>query len=111
MSVPRKPNKSKRIDLSERRQWKAIIKSAGDPTDASLDIIDMMVFNLIDGSTVEFDITALLTEGFTLREIAKEINNESDRLGDKFIDVTYYFNIDNIILNVKPMTAKILKNL
>jgi len=38
MSVPRKPNKSKRIDLSERRQWKAIIKSAGDPTDASLDI-------------------------------------------------------------------------
>jgi hypothetical protein len=109
---PRKPKqpKSKKVNVSVRSQWEAILKSV-TKEEVPVEMLESLTVNLVDGSKVNIDIRELLTEGYKPREIEEHINSHLDQLDDMIDDVDFFISIDSVAKTVQPITDEILKNL
>jgi hypothetical protein len=71
----------------------------------------MVTVNLIDGTQVDINVTALLEEGHDPDEIEIMINSRLKKLDEIIRDVDIFINIDSVAKTVQPVTDNILKHL
>jgi hypothetical protein len=107
--MPRKKS-SKRINIDTREKWKNILKTVSKD-DVPMALLEMVTVNLIDGTQVDINVTALLEEGHDPDEIEIMINSRLKKLDEIIRDVDIFINIDSVAKTVQPVTDNILKHL
>ena len=107
--MPRKKS-SKRINIDTRDKWKNILKTVYKD-DVPMALLEMVTVNLIDGTQVDINVTALLEEGHDPDEIEIMINSRLKKLDEIIRDVDIFINIDSVAKTVQPVTDNILKHL
>jgi hypothetical protein len=107
--MPRKKS-SKRINIDTREKWKNILKTVSKD-DVPMALLEMVTVNLIDGTQVDINVTALLEEGHDPDEIEIMINSRLKKLDEIIRDVDIFINIDSVAKTVQPVTDDILKHL
>ena len=106
---PRQP-KSKRLKLSKKEEWTRILKDV-EKNEIPVHFLKSITVNLLDGTSVEVNITELLREGLDPETIEQQLNERLVELDDYIADVDFYINVDSVSRTVQPFTDKLLKDL
>jgi hypothetical protein len=106
---PRQP-KSKRLKLSKKEEWTRILKDV-EKNEIPVHFLKSITVNLLDGTSVEVNITELLTEGVDPETIEQQLNARLVELDDYIQDVDFYINIESVSRVVQPFTDDLLKDL
>lgn len=109
---PQKPKrpKSKRLNLSSKKQWEAILKDV-EKEDVPIEMLETIVVNLTDGTQVIIDIQEMLAEGADPDALRIHLEERLETLDDIIDDVDFYINVEQVRLAVQPATDNLLKNL
>lgn len=107
--MSKKP-RSKRINISVKDQWKQILKSV-NKNEVPVNLLQSVTVNLIDGTSVEVDIQALLREGNDPDEVRDMLNSRLDRMDAMIRDIDFLISIDAVAKTVQPLTNELLKHL
>lgn len=107
---PKKPRRSKKLNVSVRAQWEKILKSV-EKNDVPLSVLNCIVVHLKDNTRVELDIKQFLADGHDPDELQKELSERFSSLDDYIEDIDFYINIDEVAKTVQPVTDELLKNL
>jgi hypothetical protein len=107
--MARKP-RSRRINVDVKARWKAILKTVSKE-EVPISLLEAVNVNLIDGSTVQIDISQLLSEGQDPDEIKDVLNDRLKRMDEIIKDVDFFISIDNVAKTVQPITDDILRDL
>ena len=112
MEKPQKPKrqKSKRLNVSSKKQWEAILKDV-EKDDVPINLLESLVVNLVDGSEVVIDIKELIAEGADPDTLKSHIDERLEALDHIIRDVDFYISVDTVRKTVQPATDNILKNL
>jgi hypothetical protein len=112
MEKPQKPkrSKSKRLNVSSKKQWEAILKDV-EKDDVPINLLESLVVNLVDGSEVVIDIKELIAEGADPDTLKSHIDERLEALDHIIRDVDFYISVDTVRKTVQPATDNILKNL
>jgi hypothetical protein len=106
---PRQP-KSKRLKLSKKEEWTRILKDV-EKNEIPVHFLKSITVNLLDGTSVEVNITQLLSEGLDPETIEQRLNEQLVELDDYIQDVDFYINVDSVSRTVQPFTDELLKDL
>jgi hypothetical protein len=106
---PRQP-KSKRLKLSKKEEWTRILKDV-EKNEIPVHFLKSITVNLLDGTSVEVNITELLAEGVDAETIEQRLNAQLVELDDYIQDVDFYINIESVSRVVQPFTDNLLKDL
>ena len=106
---PRQP-KSKRLKLSKKDEWTRILKDV-EKNEIPVHFLKSITVNLLDGTSVEVNITQLLSEGLDPETIEQRLNEQLVELDDYIEDVDFYINVDSVSRTVQPFTDELLKDL
>ena len=106
---PRQP-KSKRLKLSKKEEWTRILKDV-EKNEIPVHFLKSITVNLLDGTSVEVNITQLLSEGLDPETIEQRLNEQLVKLDDYIEDVDFYINVDSVSRTVQPFTDELLKDL
>ena len=106
---PRQP-KSKRLKLSKKEEWTRILKDV-EKNEIPVHFLKSITVNLLDGTSVEVNITQLLSEGLDPETIERQLNEQLVELDDYIEDVDFYINVDSVSRTVQPFTDELLKDL
>lgn len=111
-NLPKKPKrpKSKKLNISSRSQWRALIKDI-DKDDIPVDFLLSITVNLIDGSKININIKELLDQGTDPEVLHTSLDHKLQALDDYIKDIDFYVSIDDIVRTVQPITDQILKDL
>ena len=109
---PKKPKqpKSKRLKLSKKEEWTRILKDV-EKNEIPVHFLKSITVNLLDGTSVEVNITQLLSEGLDPETIERQLNEQLVELDDYIQDVDFYINVDSVSRTVQPFTDELLKDL
>jgi len=107
--MSKKP-RSKRINISVKDQWKQILKSV-NKNEVPVNLLQSVTVNLIDGTSVEVDIQALLREGNDPDDVRDMLNSRLDRMDAMIRDIDFLISIDAVAKTVQPLTNELLKHL
>lgn len=109
---PKKPKqpKSKRLKLSKKEEWTRILKDV-EKNEIPVHFLKSITVNLLDGTSVEVNITQLLSEGLDPETIEQQLNEQLVELDDYIQDVDFYINVDSVSRTVQPFTDELLKDL
>ena len=109
---PQKPKrpKSKRLNLSNKKQWEALLREV-DKQDVPIDMLEALVVNLTDGTQVTINIKELLAEGADPDALSEHIEERLEALDHIIEDVDFYISVDEVRKAVQPATDSLLKNL
>jgi hypothetical protein len=107
--MSKKP-RSKRINISVKDQWKQILKSV-NKNEVPVNLLQSVTVNLIDGTSVEVDIQALLKEGHEPDDVRDMLNGRLDRMDALIRDIDFLISIDAVAKTVQPFTNELLKHL
>lgn len=112
MEKPQKPKrqKSKRLNVSSKKQWESILKEV-EKDDVPINLLESLVVNLVDGSEVVIDIKELIAEGANPDALKSHIDERLEALDHIIRDVDFYISVDSVRKTVQPATDNILKNL
>jgi len=112
MEKPQKPkrSKSKRLNVSSKKQWEAILKDV-EKDDVPINLLESLVVNLVDGTEVVIDIKELIAEGADPDTLKSHIDERLEALDHIIRDVDFYISVDTVRKTVQPATDNILKNL
>ena len=105
--MARKP-KSKRINVNVKDRWKQIVKSV-NKNEVPVALLNCVVVNLIDGTSVEVDIQELLDQGFDADDVRDMLNSRLDKMDEMIKDVDFLIDIDRVASTIQPVTDDILK--
>lgn len=106
--MSKKP-RSKRINISVKDQWKQILKSV-NKNEVPVNLLQSVTVNLIDGTSVEVDIQALLKEGNDPDDVRDMLNVRLDRMDSMIRDIDFLISIDAVANTVQPLTNELLKH-
>jgi hypothetical protein len=106
---PRQP-KSKRLKLSKKEEWTRILKDV-EKNEIPVHFLKSITVNLLDGTSVEVNITQLLSEGLDPETIEQRLNEQLVELDDYIEDVDFYINVDSVSRTIQPFTDELLKDL
>jgi hypothetical protein len=109
---PKKPKrpKSKRLNINNKKQWESILRDV-DKFDVPIELMESIVVNLTDGTTVIIDIKTMLAEGADPDLLQVHIDERLESLDHIIEDVDFYISVDEVRKTVQPFTDNILKNL
>lgn len=112
MEKPQKPKrqKSKRLNVSSKKQWEAILKDV-EKDDVPINLLESLVVNLVDGTEVVIDIKELIAKGADPDTLKSHIDERLESLDHIIRDVDFYISVDTVRKTVQPATDNILKNL
>lgn len=112
MTIPKKPKKSrsKKINVSTRQQWEAILKQV-TKEEVPVELLQSLTVNLVDGTKVNIDIKELIVQGRKPKDIERQINDRLESLDDMIVDVDFFICIDSVAKAVQPVTDEVLKHL
>jgi len=91
-------------------KWKQILKQV-DKDQIPLNYILNIQVNLIDGTTVNLDIKALLQAGADPVELKAHIDNKLSLIDEMVADIDFHINIDDVAKTVQTLTDHMLKDL
>ena len=106
---PRRP-RAKKITLNTRAQWQQWVKEA-DKTDVPIGVIQYVVVNLKDGTSVPIHVAKLLAGGRDPAELEEHLSIRLKELDDYIEDVDYYISVANVVRTVQAETNRVLKDL
>ena len=106
--MSKKP-RSKRINISAKDQWKQILKSV-NKNEVPVNLLQSVTVNLIDGTSVEVDIQALLKEGNDPDDVRDMLNVRLDRMDSMIRDIDFLISIEAVANTVQPLTNELLKH-
>jgi len=109
---PQKPKrpKSKRLNVSNKKQWEAILKEV-DKEDIPIELIETIVVNLNDGTIVTIDVKEMIAEGADPDLLQCHIEERLEALDHIIEDVDFYISVDEVRKTVQSATDNLLKNL
>ena len=108
---PKKPRqKSKRLNLSSKAQWEAILKSV-EKKEIPITLLESVSVNLTDGTIVNINIRELLEEGNDPDELEKMLKIKLTALDYIIEDIDFYISVKAVAKVVQPATDELLKNL
>ena len=106
---PRRP-RSKRLNLNRKDQWERLLKEVSKEQ-VPISVLRYITVNLKDGTSVDVDIEAMLTEGADPAVVEKLINSKLQALDDVIEDVDFHISVDAVSKVIQPFTDELLKNL
>jgi hypothetical protein len=108
---PKKPRtKSKRLNLSTKSQWEAILKSV-EKKEIPITMLEGITLNLTDGTVVNINIRELLREGHDPDDLEKQIKSKLKNLDNIINDIDFFISVSAVQKTIQPFTDQILKNL
>jgi hypothetical protein len=113
MSKPKKPPKRSRsikTIVNTKKTWEDIIKDT-DKKEVPLEVLEMILVELIDGTNVEINIRELLSEGQDPDQLEQHLNQKFRDLDSLIENIDFYVDIDKVAKAVQVRTDDILKNL
>lgn len=102
--------KSRKIRLDTKAQWARILKTV-EKKEVPIEVLDRVIVNLRDGTSVEINIIQLINEGWDPKRIEKKLNQQLETLDHIISDVDFFINLDSVVATVKPYVDHILKDL
>ena len=102
--------KSKRLNLSSKAQWEAILKSV-EKKEIPITLLESVSVNLTDGTIVNINIRELLEEGNDPDELEKMLKIKLTTLDYIIEDIDFYISVKAVARVVQPATDELLKNL
>jgi hypothetical protein len=102
--------KSKRLNLSSKAQWEAILKSV-EKKEIPITLLESVSVNLTDGTIVNINIRELLEEGNDPDELEKMLKIKLTTLDYIIEDIDFYISVKAVAQVVQPATDELLKNL
>jgi hypothetical protein len=102
--------KLKRVNVSNRLQWKKILKDI-DKTEIPIELLESINVNLIDGSVVTIDIKELLDAGNEPEVLEQLLEVKLQALDNIIVNVDFFVSIKDVVNTVQPITNEILKKL
>lgn len=112
MSSQEKPKKPrlKSINLSKKQSWRKIIREV-EKKEVPIHVLEKLIVNLKDGTTVPIDIKELLGTGIDPDIVEAELNKKLESLEQYIANVDFYIDLDKIEATVQTETDKILAKL
>lgn len=107
---PQRQRKSRRLNISSKSKWESILKEI-KKDEVPISVLQSMVVNLKDGTSVLIDVTELLAEGNDPDWIEKQINAKLISLDHIIEGVDFHINVDSVAKTIQPITDKLLKDL
>ena len=107
---PKKPAKSKRLNLSSKATWKNILKDV-DKDEVPIHVLEKLMVHLKDGTIVQIDVKKILSEGADPDELEKHVSSRLDELDMYIVNIDFFVDIDAVEKTVQPETDKILSKL
>ena len=109
---PKRPRqrKSRRLNVTSKAKWESILKEV-QKDEVPVTVLQSMVVNLKDGTSVMIDVSELLSEGLDPDMIQDEINTKLVALDHIIRDVDFHINVDSVAKAIQPITDKLLKDL
>jgi hypothetical protein len=107
---PKKPVKSKKLNLSAKAKWKSILKDV-DKREVPVTVLEKLMVLLKDGTEVTVNIKQLLAEGNDPDEIEQHVNTRLQELDDYIENVDFFVDIDLVEATVQPQTDILLSKL
>lgn len=108
---PKKPqSKSKKLNLSSKSKWKNILKDV-DKREVPVNVLEKLMVQLKDGTSVTVNIKQLLAEGNDPDDIEEHVNLRLHELDDYIDNVDFFVDLDLVEATVQPETDKLLSKL
>jgi hypothetical protein len=109
---PKKPRRqrSKRLNLNSKDRWEKLLKEI-NKEQVPVSVLRYITVNLIDGTSVDINISEMLAEGFEPASIELLINKKLEDLDDIILDVDFHISVDAVSKVIQPFTDNLLKNL
>ena len=102
--------RSKRLNLSKKAQWEAILKGT-TKDEVPIQLLDSISVNLKDGTSVNIYIKELLDSGEDPQSLEVQIQRRLDEMDDIINDVDFFISVPQLSKAVQPITDEILKDL
>jgi hypothetical protein len=102
--------RSRKLRLDTKSQWARILKSV-EKKEVPVEVLDRIIVNLKDGTSVEISIIELINEGWDPQRIESRLNQRLQELDQYITDVDFFINLDSVVATVKPRVDKLLKDL
>ena len=106
----KQPRKSKRLNLSKKTQWEAILKGT-EKDEVPIQVLDSISVNLKDGTSVNIYVRKLIQDGDDPQDLEMQIQQRLDAMDDIIKDVDFYISVPELSKTIQPVTDEILKNL
>jgi uncharacterized membrane-anchored protein YjiN (DUF445 family) len=107
---PQRNNKAKKLNLNKRKGWQDIV-NAVDKREVPINVLQQIVVQMIDGTSVSIDIRQLLEQGQKPEEIEALLDEKFNELDQYIQNVDFFVDIDKVVDAVQPETDKVLKGL
>lgn len=107
---PKKPPKSKRVNVSNRTQWRRILREV-DKDQVPVHFLDSMILYLNDGSEIVIKVREAVESGADYETLHEEITQRLAKLDDLIATIDFYISIETVNEIVQPLTNQILKDL
>jgi len=114
MMSERKPKKqrpkSKRLNLNNKTQWEAILRSV-EKKEIPITVLESVSVNLTDGTIVNINIKELIDEGNDPDVLEKMLKTKLSQLDYIIEDIDFFISVTAVQKVVQPATDELLKNL
>jgi hypothetical protein len=107
---PKKPPKSKKVNVSNRNQWRKILKEV-DKDQVPVHFLDSMILYLNDGTEITIKIREAIEAGADHETLHEEITQRLSKLDNLISTIDFYISIETVNEIVQPITNQILKDL
>jgi len=107
---PKKPPKSKRINLNYKGQWREILKDV-EKDQVPINLLDCILLRLLDGTEITIEVKKMIDSGVDQEELQKDISEKLAKLDHLINQVDFFISIESLDKTIKPITADILKDL
>ena len=109
---PKKPRrqKSKRLNLSSKERWEKLLKEI-NKEQVPIGVLRYITVNLIDGTSVDVNISEMISDGQDPALIEQIINKKLEDLDDIIKDVDFHISVDAVSKVIQPFTDKLLRDL
>jgi hypothetical protein len=108
-SNPRKA-KSKKLNISSKKRWQEILKDV-EKQEVPIHVLDRLVINLTDGTSIVIEIKNLIEDGIDPEVIEDQISEHLDNLSENVYNIDFFVDIKLVEKTVQPETDKLLSKL
>jgi hypothetical protein len=110
MPANQKRPKSKKLNTSIRKRWQEILKDV-EKKEVPIHVLDKLIINLHDGTSIIIEIKNLIDEGIDPEVIEDQISEHLENLADNVFNVDFFVDVKLVEKTVQPETDKLLSKL
>lgn len=110
MSANQKRTKSKKLNTSVKKRWQEILKDV-EKKEVPVHVLDKLIINLNDGTSIVIDIKNLIEDGIDPELIEDQISEHLENLSDNIFNVDFFVDVKLVEKTVQPETDKLLSKL